>query len=91
MKDDIKTDFTVKFDQEALKSIIILSKATGLDEKETMKSALGLYMWAYNEYKKGKRIGSIMTKGDEDEVQFIKLPFMEKNEKSSNSWIKKLS
>ena len=90
MKDDVKTDFVVKFDQEALKSLVILSKATGLDEKETMRSALGLYMWAYNEYTKGKRIGSIMTKGDEDEVQFIKLPFMEKDE-DSNSWIKKLS
>ncbi len=91
MKNDIKTDFTVKFDQNALKSLVILSKATGLNEKETMMSALGLYMWAYNEYKKGKRIGSVMIKENEDEVQFIKLPFMENDEKSSNSRKSELS
>lgn len=78
---DEKKDFTVKLGEKALEAIVLLSNATEMTENEILMNALGFYMWAYTEWKDGKKIGSITKEDDGDLVQFIRLAFMENNKK----------
>ena len=83
--DDVKKKFTVALGEKALKAVVLLSNATGMTETATMMNALGFYMWAYTEWKAGKRIASIAEAEDGDVAKFITLKFMGSNDEDSDS------